>query len=282
MTVSGTPAIDLCDPSKSAIRRDLEEALLHGPMEVDDKGRINCYATSSRSSLRQSIGPYGRRRLGSQPSLEPVRERLSRGEPSATQLTYSRVIDPRLCCDQVHREAKPERDAEEFRRSEARETSSREERTNDGADGSDSQSQGERANHSFTMQCHMSSTDTGERSSKSDQEEDAKERRCGSLRGAADRHLCGHRERGHAGQQTGRQHDVADPPMHPGSPDSKCLHELERPKHHEDQPRKDVEHRQWRILCERRVERRGSRKGRRRGNQAEQTWSSVHDHCDAD
>jgi hypothetical protein len=55
MTVSGTPAIDLCDPSKSAIRRDLEEALLHGPMEVDDKGRINFYATSSRSSLRRLL-----------------------------------------------------------------------------------------------------------------------------------------------------------------------------------------------------------------------------------
>ena len=26
------------DPSTSAIRRDLEEALLHGPMEIDDKG----------------------------------------------------------------------------------------------------------------------------------------------------------------------------------------------------------------------------------------------------
>ena len=35
------------DPSTSAIRRDLEEALLHGPMEVDDKGRINFYATST-------------------------------------------------------------------------------------------------------------------------------------------------------------------------------------------------------------------------------------------
>ena len=35
------------DPSTSAIRRDLEEALLHGPMEIDDKGRINFYATST-------------------------------------------------------------------------------------------------------------------------------------------------------------------------------------------------------------------------------------------
>ena len=35
------------DPSTSAIRRDLEEALLHGPMEIDDKGRINFYAAST-------------------------------------------------------------------------------------------------------------------------------------------------------------------------------------------------------------------------------------------
>lgn len=44
------------DPSTSAIRRDLEEALLHGPMEVDDKGRINFYATSTGS---RGIGMSG-------------------------------------------------------------------------------------------------------------------------------------------------------------------------------------------------------------------------------
>ena len=35
------------DPSASATRRDLAEALLHGPMEIDEKTRINFYATST-------------------------------------------------------------------------------------------------------------------------------------------------------------------------------------------------------------------------------------------
>ena len=47
---------------------------------------------------------------------------------------------------------------------------------------------------------------------------------------------CGHHERGHPITSPDVSADVTDPPMHSGSPGSKCRHELERPKHHEDQP----------------------------------------------
>jgi hypothetical protein len=41
--------------------------------------------------------------------------------------------------------------------------------------------------------------------------------------------------------QTGRPHDIPESPVHCGSAGSKCRHELQGPKHHEDQAGKDVE-----------------------------------------
>ena len=106
-------------------------------------------------------------------------------------------MNPSFGSDELEREANPESSAEEFVRREAGQAASGEEEAHDRADGSDSETDSEGADHPLTMQREFTAADMEEGFAEREEEERAEQNGCGGLINAPDGgHAEAHHERG--------------------------------------------------------------------------------------